>query len=131
MFWVKFGLIVITVLLLISITKFIVRKMFKIEKVKKEFFSYNHVNDAHAKIDKVIRIVTSIGVFGFSWVVIFYNEALIDWFLLAVVLFLLVDFGVRAYFEWKHSDQPKQAILTLSEVLIMAAAIFVVSLVGY
>ncbi len=42
-------------------------------------------------------------------------------FLLTVIL----DYAVRAYFEWKHTDQPKQAILTLSEMTLFSVAIVI------
>ncbi|MEG9295157.1 DUF4181 domain-containing protein [Mangrovibacillus sp. Mu-81] len=125
MFWIKFSLIVIVVFALISIVKLILRRIFNIEKVKKDLFSYNHINALHGKIDKWIRITTAVTLIGFSWVLV-YNKGIIYLYLFVVVFFLVLDYGVRAFFEWKHSEYPKQAILTLAEMLIMAAAILTV-----
>jgi hypothetical protein len=109
--------------MLISIVKLILRKLFKIEKLKKDWFSYNHINELHGKIDKWIRIITPITLISFSWFLLFYNEDLIYLFLIGVVFFTVVDYGVRAFFEWKHSEYPKQAILTMAEMLILVTAI--------
>jgi hypothetical protein len=122
-FWIKFSLIVIIVFILISIVKLVLRKLFKIEKVKREWFSYNHINELHGKIDKWIRITTTISLISFSWVLLFYNEDLMYLFLIGIVFFTVVDYGVRAFFEWKHSEYPKQAILTMAEMLILVTAI--------
>jgi hypothetical protein len=122
-FWIKFSIIVIIVFILISIVKLVLRKLFKIEKVKREWFSYNHINDLHGKIDKWIRITTTVNMIVFSWVLIFYSKDLLYLFLIGVVFFTVVDYGVRAFFEWKHSEYPKQAILTMAEMLILVTAI--------
>jgi uncharacterized membrane protein YqhA len=125
-FWIKFSIIVVVVFMLISIVKLALRKLFKIEKVKREWFSYNHINELHGKIDKWIRIITPITLISFSWFLLFYNEDLIYLFLIGVVFFTVVDYGVRAFFEWKHSEYPKQAILTMAEMLILVTAILTV-----
>jgi hypothetical protein len=122
-FWIKFSLIVIIVFILISIVKLVLRKLFKIEKVKREWFSYNHINELHGKIDKWIRITTTVNMIVFSWVLIFYSKDLLYLFLIGLVFFTVVDYGVRAFFEWKHSEYPKQAILTMAEMLILVTAI--------
>jgi Domain of unknown function (DUF4181) len=125
-FWIKFSIIVIIVFILISIVKLVLRKLFKIEKIKREWFSYNHINDLHGKIDKWIRITTTVNMIVFSWVLIFYGKDLLYLFLIGIVFFTMVDYGVRAFFEWKHSEYPKQAILTVAEMLIMVTAIMTV-----
>jgi Domain of unknown function (DUF4181) len=125
-FWIKFSIIVVGVFILISIVKLILRKLFKIEKVKREWFSYNHINDLHGKIDKWIRITTTISLISFSWVLLFYIEDLMYLFLIVVGFFTVVDYGVRGFFEWKHSEYPKQAILTMAEMLILVTAILMV-----
>jgi hypothetical protein len=122
-FWIKFSIVVIIVFILISIVKLVLRKLFKIEKIKREWFSYNHINDLHGKIDKWIRITTTVNMIVFSWVLVFYGKDLLYLFLIGVVFFAVVDYGVRAFFEWKHSEYPKQAILTVAEMLILVTAI--------
>ncbi|MGM0853399.1 MAG: DUF4181 domain-containing protein [Bacillota bacterium] len=45
---------------------------------------------------------------------------------MAVVFFLLLEYAVRGYFEWKYSEYPKQAILTLTEMILLIIAIIIV-----
>ncbi|MEL3971663.1 DUF4181 domain-containing protein [Rossellomorea oryzaecorticis] len=126
MFWMKFSITVIGVFMLISIVKLVLRKLFKIEKVKREWFSYNHINELHGKIDMWIGVITSISLVSFSWFLLFYNEDLMYLFLIVAGFFTMVDYGVKAFFEWKHSEFPKQAILTMAEMTILVTAILTV-----
>jgi hypothetical protein len=124
-FWVKFSLVTIIVFVLISIVKFLLRKIFKIEKVKKDFFSYNHINELHRKVDKWIRTITLITL-TILGVLAIYNEHLTHFYLIGVVFLLAMDYAVRAFFEFKYSEYPKQAILTLSEMVLMLTSILIV-----
>jgi hypothetical protein len=126
MFWVKFGLIAIIVFVLISIVKLLLRKLIKIEKVKKELFSYNHINELHRKIEKGLRIFSTIALILLSYVLLFYFEDLIDLVLIAVIVFMVLDYMVRAFFEWKYTQYPKQSILTLTEMFLILIAIIIV-----
>jgi hypothetical protein len=126
MFWVKFGLIAIIVFVLISIVKLLLRKLLKIEKVKKELFSYNHINELHRKIEKGLRIFSTIALILLSYVLLFYFEDLIDLVLIAVIVFMVLDYMVRAFFEWKYTQYPKQSILTLTEMFLILIAIIIV-----
>ena len=60
MFWLKFVLIALVVFALISLVKVILRKTLKIEKVKKEFFSNNYINELHRKVDKWVGRLTGL-----------------------------------------------------------------------
>ncbi|NQD67951.1 DUF4181 domain-containing protein [Bacillus haikouensis] len=125
MFWVKFGLIAIIVFVLISTVKFLLRKIFKVEKVKRTFFSYNHINDSHRKVDKWVRTFTVITLIILAILVINYKE-LSYLYLIGVITLLTVDYTIRAFFEMKYSKHPKQAILTLAEMFLMLIAILIV-----
>jgi hypothetical protein len=120
-FWVKFSLIALMVFVLISIVKYFLRKIFKVEKVKRKFFSYNHINDSHRKVDKWVRSLTAIILMILAIVMINYKE-LTYLYLMGFVILLTLDYAVRAFFEWKYSDYPKQAILTLAEMFMMVTA---------
>ncbi|PUB09982.1 DUF4181 domain-containing protein [Paenisporosarcina sp. OV554] len=126
MFWIKFGLIAIIVFVLISIVKLLLRKLFKIETVKKEFFSYNHINEIHRKIDKGLRIFSIITLILLSFVLLFYFEDFIYLILIGPIVFMLLDYMVRAFFEWKYTQYPKQSILTLTEMFLIVIAIIIV-----
>ncbi|MGG3914410.1 DUF4181 domain-containing protein [Rossellomorea vietnamensis] len=129
MFWLKFVLIAMIVFALISLVKFILQKMFKIEKVKKEFFSNNYINDLHRKVDKWVRRLTGLSL-AIIILVQINNEAFN--YLLIVGLFFtsMLDYGVKAFFEYRYSEVPKQAILTLAELFLVLTAVLVVLQLG-
>jgi Domain of unknown function (DUF4181) len=126
MFWVKFSLIAIIVYVLIVIIQFILRKVFNIRKVKKGFFSYNHINELHRIVDRWIRRTNAITFIILIWVSLYYDEAFTYLLIVGVVFFLVVDYAVRSFFELKYSEFPKQAILTLAEMFLILIAIFIV-----
>jgi hypothetical protein len=125
-FWIKFGLIVIVVFILISIVKLLLRKLLKIEKAKKEFFSYNHINELHRKVDKGLRIFSVITLILLSFVLLFYFEDLIYLIFFATIVLVVLEYMVRAFFEWKYTQHPKQSILTLTEMFLILIAIIIV-----
>ena len=125
MFWLKFGFFILIVISTISVVKFSLRKILKIEKQKKDFFSYDYINDQHKKIDKWVRwgwlfigLTTIYLVFFQELPVMFYFSLFIAW--------MATDAFVRAYFQWKYSEQPKESVLTISEMLIWVTAVTVV-----
>ena len=126
MFWIKFGLIVIIVFVFISIVKFLLRHLLKIEKVKKELFSFNHVNELHRKIDKGLRTFSTITLLILTCVLVVFYPDFMYLFLIAIMTFMVLDYLVRAFFEWKYTQHPKQAILTLTEMCLIVLAIILV-----
>lgn len=124
MFWVKFGLAVIILFAIVSVVKFLLRKAFKIEKVKRKFFSYNHINESHRKVDKWLRIITAITHIVLALLML--NKGLINLYLFGLITLLSLDYVVRAFFELRYSDHPKQAILTLAEMFLMLTAVIIV-----
>ncbi|WP_019413559.1 DUF4181 domain-containing protein [Paenisporosarcina sp. TG20] len=126
MFWIKFVLIVLIVFVVTSIVKVILRKLLNIEKEKREFFSYNHINELHRKIDKGLKIISSITLIILIYVLLFYYYDSIYWFFIALIFFSVLETVVRAFFEWKYTEHPKQSILTLSEMFLYLIAIVIV-----
>lgn len=126
MLWIKLGVIMIIVFALIPIVKLLLRKLLKIEKVKKEFFSFNHINDLHRKVDKGFRILSTITLIPLVYVLILYYEDYMYLVLVAYIVLMVLDYTISAFFEWKYTEYPKQAILTLAEMAVILIAIFVV-----
>ena len=106
----------------IFLVKVLLRKIFHIEKGKKEFFSYNHINSLHRKVDWAIRIVSMVVYLIFFYKVIYEDYSLNLLLGIMLILFIL-QMAVQAFFEWRYSDHPKEAILTISETIIFALAI--------
>jgi len=125
MFLIKLAVFVLIVFGVNVGVKIILRKILKIEKEKKPFFSYNHLNDSHRKIDWGIRITSVITIITTNMLVVV--EHYPNYFLLIPIFLILLDYPVRAFFERKYSKNPKQYILTLSEgVLIFLALVIVI-----
>lgn len=125
MIWIIFILVLLIVFVLISVVKLILRKVFNIEKEKKEFFSYNHINELHRKIDWVMRIAVAIATISATFYML--NEDFSINLLLFIYFFNVVfDYGVSAFFQWKYLDGSKRYILTISEGVILALTIAIV-----
>ena len=118
--------LVIFVLIVLGVNvavKLILRKVLKIEKEKNSFFSYNHLNDLHRKIDWGIRISSVITIITTNILVVFENYP--NYFLLLPIFLIGLDYPVRAFFERKYAKNPKQYMLTLSEGVLMLLAIVI------
>lgn len=125
MFWLKVGISIFILFIIISGLNFFLRKVFRIEKEKKSIFSYNHINDLHKKVDWSVRIGTMIASLVVLYLV-FYKEFPVTLYLVLLVLVIMADYLVRTIFEWKYSQNPKQAILTISEMALIVIALIVV-----
>lgn len=125
MFWLKFGFFILSVIAITSMVKFILRKILKIKKQKKDFFSYDFINDQHKKFDKWVRwgwlLVSAILIY-----LVLFQELPVVFYLSMFIGWMATDAFVRAYFQWKHSEQPKESVLTISEMLIWVIAVTVV-----
>ncbi|MEI2664100.1 DUF4181 domain-containing protein [Rossellomorea sp. LJF3] len=129
MFWLRFVFIAMVVFALISLVKFILRKTLKIEKVKKEFFSYNHINELHRKVDKWVGRLTGI-IFVIIILVQVNNEDFNYLLIMGMIFTSMLDYGVKAFFEYRYSEVPKQAILTVTELFLVMTAVVVVLQLG-
>ncbi|MGG4169306.1 DUF4181 domain-containing protein [Rossellomorea vietnamensis] len=130
MFGLKFIFIALIVFALISLVKIILRKMFKIEKVKKEFFSNNYINDLHRKVDTWVRRLTGLTL-AILILVQINNEAFHYLLILGLIFTSMLDYGVKAFFEYRYSEVPKQAILTLAELFLVLTAVVTVLQMGW
>lgn len=113
MIWISLIFILLIVFALISVVKTILRKVFNIEKEKKEFFSYNHINELHRKIDWVIRIAVFIATISATFYML--NEDFSINLLLFIYFFnVVIELGVSAFFQWKYLDGSKRLAKGLS-----------------
>ena len=120
--WLEIGLVILGIVVLISIVNFILRKLLKIEKEKKDFFSYDYINEQHRKIERWVRWSWMlVSLIAFS--LILYQEFPVIFYLFLFIAWMATDAFVRAYFQWKHSEQPKQAVLTLSEMVVWVSTV--------
>ena len=116
MMWLNFLVFFGVILIMNFSIQWILRRLLNVKK--KKTFSYNHVNDVHKKLDWTIRIATGLA----SFALLISEVFTIIPFLLILLGSLILSEGVRAFFEWKHSSEPKHSILTLAELFFMGAA---------
>ena len=125
MFWIKVGIAFLILFAVIAVFNLGLRKLFKIERDKKDFFSYGHVNKLHQKVDWFIRIGS-----GLATIVVFYfllfDSLSISFFLAIMIGLLILDYTVRAAFQWKYSENPKQSILTMNEMTWLIIGVIVI-----
>jgi hypothetical protein len=125
MFWIKIGIAFLLVFAVIVIFNVALRKLFKIKTEKKDFFAYGHVNKLHQKFDWVIRIGSGIVIIvAFSFVL--FESLPFSVFLAIMIVLLILDYTVRAVFQWKYSENPKQSILTLNEMTWLIISVIVI-----
>ncbi|AQU80856.1 hypothetical protein AJGP001_16855 [Planococcus faecalis] len=122
MVWVKFVGFILIIIFVVSLVNAVLRKIFKIEKEKKAFFPFNYTNKLHRKIDISINIIAAF-VYIFCFYLIVFKGYSVNIFLVSVILFTILDHSVQAIFEWKYSQNPKKAVLTISEMSLVVIAI--------
>jgi hypothetical protein len=116
--WLEFFFLIVSILAIIAASKFVLRKVFHIKKVKKKIFSYNHINRTHRIVDWMVRI-TAVA-FNLIFMYQFYfNDFSVNLLLFFMTLIISSESFVRAFFEWKHTSDPKQSILSLGEGVIL------------
>lgn len=126
MVWLNFILIGVIVMVIVYGVRLLLRRALKIKKSKKEFFSYNHINDLHRKVDWAMRIIIMIVNITLVGMILYENIS-IAVVVIGLVLLIIGDRLVQAFFEWKYSDNPKEAILTLSDMIVMVLSVVIVS----
>jgi hypothetical protein len=110
----KFLILFIVIIVIVTASKFALRKIFNIKKVKRKAFSYNHINRAHRIVDWTVRL-TGLTIYLIFMYQLYYHDFSFNLFLFIMTLTFTSESFVRAYFEWKASPDPKQSILSLGE----------------
>lgn len=95
------------------------RKHLKVEKRK--LFSYTYINEKHKKVNRIIRISFTI----ILLIISFYeyrNINQVSWyfeFRFVFLMFLAVSEMFRAFMEWKYSENRKEYIFTISQLIFL------------
>lgn len=125
---IQFGpvmLFLIVLLLIVNTFGFVIRKLLGVER--KKWFSYNHINERHKKLDWSVRIIfmslflissyymINNDTFGIPW----YFET---WFIL--IVFLITSELLRTYIEWKYAENRKDFVATFAEMLFMISIVY-------
>ena len=124
----KLIVLLISLVLVLIIFSYTVRKLLGVDR--KKWFSYNHINERHKKLDWTVRITFLITLF-FSYIYIFSNIELITYWYFnpgsIIFIFLIISELLRAFMEWKYAENKKAFIATIIE-LCFAIAIFILTI---
>ncbi|MFF2176386.1 DUF4181 domain-containing protein [Lysinibacillus sp. NPDC058147] len=125
---IEFGtlmLFLMVLVLIFNIFGFVIRKLLGVKR--KKWFSYNHINERHKKLDWSIRIIflslflissyymIDNATFGIPW----YFET---WFIL--IVFLITTELLRTFMEWKYAENKRDFIATFVEMVFMVSIVF-------
>lgn len=78
----------------------------------------------HRKIDWAIRITSMIAFLVIN-ILIIIEDYSIYLIIIASFFYFVLDYTIRAFFEWKYSQNQKQYILTISEAVLNLIAIII------
>lgn len=121
-FWLKLLLVLSIFVVVLYLYNSMIRKFLKVEK--KKFFSYNHINEKHKKIDWTIRIIIVVGMLvGYFTNV---QNDLSDgyWFLetyFLLFLFIVITEIATAIMEWKYAKNKNAYLVTIFQLLFIVA----------
>ncbi|UFT97941.1 DUF4181 domain-containing protein [Radiobacillus kanasensis] len=120
--WIDLILILGPFFLLLYLFNKLMRKLLNVKK--KKFFSYNHVNDRHKKIDWTIRIsfmVILLLSIPFNMLSTMKHWYLQPWFLM--ISFLVISEAARAVMEWKYAANRKDYLFTISQTIFIVVVL--------
>ncbi|KOP69728.1 hypothetical protein AMS59_22695 [Lysinibacillus sp. FJAT-14745] len=125
---IQFGplmLFLIMLVLVVSTFGFVIRKLLGVER--KKWFSYNHLNERHKKLDWSVRIIFTILVLISSYYMIYNDPVSIPlyfktWFIL--IVFFITSEMLRAFMEWKYAENKKDFVATIAEMMFMISIVF-------
>lgn len=125
---IQFGtlmLFLMVLFLVISTFGFIIRKLLGVER--KKWFSYNHINERHKKLDWSVRIIF-ISLFYISSYFMIDNDTYgIPWYFetwFIFIVFLITSEMLRAYMEWKYAENKRDFLATIAEMMFMISIVF-------
>lgn len=111
-FWVELIIILSVVILLVGGIPAVCR--YRMGASKKKWFSYNHINKFHKKVDWTLRIVFVISLIICT--ILFNSQPFITFIIFG--FFILTQIGAQAYIEWRYSDNRKDFQVSLIQLTL-------------
>ncbi|PYZ94763.1 hypothetical protein CR194_04330 [Salipaludibacillus keqinensis] len=108
---------------LITLARVFLRKSLDLPKKYKHFFIDYRVNNLHRKIDWSIKIGSALITIGLLTAVTYYDYPYHIIFL-GLMIQVAAHHLVDAYFQWKHTQIPKQAIITVVELVVVILSLY-------
>ncbi|WP_404451812.1 DUF4181 domain-containing protein [Virgibacillus necropolis] len=137
-FWLKLVLILAIILVLLVSFNEVMSKWLKVEKKKLfSFFSYNHVNEKHKKVDWTIRITFIVIIILGYFINSMSNPMESNWFFepwFLLFILIVVSETARAIMEWKYAANRNAYILTISQlvfIIILLTSMFTTNFFGW
>lgn len=116
-FWVELIKILSVVILLVGVIPAVFR--YRMGASKKKWFSYNHINKFHKKVDWTFRIVFVISLIISA--TLFNSQPFITYIICG--FFILTQIGVQAYIEWRFSVNRKDFRVSLIQLTLTFIAL--------
>lgn len=113
----KLIVFLISLVLVLIIFNYTVRKLLGVDR--KTWFSYNHINERHKKLDWTVRITFLIILFFIYLYTVSNIELITSWYFnpgFLVFIFLIISELLRAFMEWKYVENKKVFIATIIEL---------------
>lgn len=117
MFLIKLAGLILTILILSLLSRIYLRRLFNIRKERENWFAYKHFNQLHKYVERIVKFF-SIWILVILLYFLNMKEASINAYLLTVLFLILLQMGVKAFFEWRYSKVHNLYILSLSDMLI-------------
>ncbi|WP_370043421.1 DUF4181 domain-containing protein [Lysinibacillus sp. RC79] len=111
--------------LVISTFGFVIRKLLGVER--KKWFSYNHLNERHKKLDWTVRIIFLSLLLISSYYMIYNDTVGIPWYFetwFILIIFLITSEMLRAFMEWRYADNKRDFVVTIAEMMFMISIVF-------
>ena len=124
----KLIVFLISLFLVLIIFNYTVRKLLGVDR--KKWFSYNHINERHKKLDWTVRITFLIILFLSYFYTVSNIELITSWYFnpgFLVFIFLIISELLRAFMEWKYVENKKVFIATIIE-LCFAISIIILTI---
>ena len=116
-FLIKLIIFLTSIVLVLSIFNYTVRKLLGVDR--KKWFSYNHINERHKKLDWYVRIVFIISLFFIYLYTVNNIELITYWYFnpgILTSIFLIISELLRAFMEWKYTENRRAYIATIIEL---------------
>jgi cation transport ATPase len=122
-FWFRFIFLMAILVIILYSFGALMRRWLKVEK-KRGFFSYDHVNKKHEKIDWTIRIIF-VPLVLLLFIILSGRAIVSDsepgWYtwlhpFYLFIVFMVATEGLKAFMEWKYAENKRAYIVTLSEL---------------
>ena len=129
--WMKYAVVAVLACGSILIARMLVRKFFNIVRVNEETPEDYYSKRSQRKVDNILREYSSVLLVIVLVMAIVSFDGSFSLVLIAAYGLLAVRELVKAYLEWNYSDHPKQAIVTITDVVVFSGIVIAILQTNY